>query len=523
MIAQGLRVMAAILRSAFKVVYDAAIGLVGWIVLDPPESPSTWQLAEFHDAVVRLSSGHTEQQSTLRAIYIAFSVIGVLAIGHSNPPPLLVQSWFLGMALLIFIRILRSVAYRITISKLAFGGGAVQGAHLKGLLMAALIAAPIAYFGCLLGTPHPKIPLWLGYTAVPLLMLFLVLPIQGNYKLERAHDCATNRAWWRTVLFGAPVLAKQGNAQPMTQSKVPLSPTQSRAVLRQEPIPQQQETNRRVVSLEEEMQQRVTGPPPKPLIRSEKLTWNDLILSEKTLKQIQITLEVLKDPKKRRLVVSPPRGMLLYGPPGTGKTQVARVIASVGQFNFYTLSSAEARGAFIGHGAARIKQIFETARNNLPAIIFIDELDAIAANRQEISAGSGSGMFTDTVNELLQQMDGMDERRVFVIGATNLPERIDPAMLRRLGVDPTTYRWAIEIPLPDEQCRAKLLRLYTQKMLVEQGLDITSIVRLSEGLSGDGLQELCNQAGLQAIHQGHERVMTEDFLAAISHGEPRRA
>ncbi len=507
--------MVAILRSTVQAVHDAFIGMVGWIVLDPPEPPSTWQLAEFHDAVVRLSPGHTEQQSTLRALYVAFSVIGVLAIGHNNPPPLLVQGWFLGLALLIFIRILRSVSYRITISKLAFEPRAIQGAHLKGFLMAALLAVPIAYFGYLLGSPHPKIPLWLSYTAVSLLMLFLVVPIQGNYKLERAHDCATNRAWWKTVLLGAPVIAKKGNAQPIVQGRVPPKQTQSREVFRQEPIYQQrQEENRRVVSREEEMQQRVTGAPPEPITRTEKLTWDDLILPEKTLKQLKLTLEVLQNPKKRELLVSAPRGMLLYGPPGTGKTQVARVIASVGKFNFYTLGAAEARGSFIGHGAAKIKQVFETARNNLPAIIFIDELDAIAGNREDI-AGSGSGMFTDTVNELLQQMDGMDERHVFVIGATNLPKKIDPAMLRRLGVDPTTYRWAIEIPLPDEQSRRRLLRMYTQKMRVERGLDITSIVRLSEGLSGDGIRELCNRAGLEALGEGHERVTTEDFLAVL--------
>lgn len=249
--------------------------------------------------------------------------------------------------------------------------------------------------------------------------------------------------------------------------------------------------------------------------QSHQLGWEDLVLPAETLEKIRTTLAVFQLPELRRMVPEPPKGMLLYGPPGTGKTQTARVIASVGGFNFYTLGSAEARGKWIGHGAARIKEIFDEARRNPPAIIFIDEIDNLAADRGGLEGyEAGGAFFLDSVTELLQQMDGLDEH-VFAIAATNRPHAIDPAILRRLGVDPETGAWAIEIPLPDASCRSRLLRRYLRTVPLEPGFDLSLIVGRTNGLSADTLKTLCTQAGMRAISRGRRSVTEDDFLMEL--------
>ncbi len=491
--------------------------IFGWLLLARPPLPSQRELDTFEVAVGQRSHGHITQQRELRNIYIGFALVALLVPSLPANPVLVLPIILAVLALLILVRMFRAIDMRIQTSKEAFGTESVQGGWSKGILMSLVLVAPVGWLAALsimqLMMIKVSTPMWLPYYVAPMLLWWIVAPVNGDYDVRRAIECAHNRSWWRTLMIGAPVLkdetvwSKRQNRENQQQ--------QTRQDNRQNQRPQVRETNNEDVEGEkiQEESKRAGGAKPIAFKSQNPLSWNDLVLPDKTLEQIQTTLAVLTDPQKRKLVPSPPRGLLLWGPPGNGKTQIARVIAAVGGFNFYNIGAAEARGAFIGHGAARIKTIFETARENLPAIIFIDELDAIARNRETMSADSG--MFTDTVNELLQQMDGLDDRKVFVIGATNYPDSLDPAILRRLGVDPVTFRWAIEIGFPDAQCRSRLLRLFLKGVPLERGIDMTHIVNMTDGMSGDSLKTLCTMAGIEAIKKGHKKLTEEDFLSAV--------
>ncbi|AGY57951.1 ATP-binding protein [Gloeobacter kilaueensis] len=419
--------------------------------------------------------------------------------------------WCVLGLLLIALRMFSSAHFRLRVAAEAFGEPTTPKAYLKPTLIILVTLGSIGavlWLNCLPDAAriHGLIRTWemaryswraahpvagisnpaqaVLFVANWAMILFwcrwLVGPLPLDYRRSRAREVKADRAWLRTIFLGAPVKFGLPRLRDFTFREVP-----------------------------------GTGSAPEPVISTSSLGWEDLILPEPTLEHIRLTLEVLSDPDKQRLLPVPPRGMLLYGPPGTGKTQVARVIASVGNFNLYTIGTAEARGQFIGWGPARIRSIFEAARNNPPAILFIDEIDALAPNRT--SFVDSGGMFADTVNELIQQMDGLSGERVFTIAATNHPERIDPAVLRRLGVDPATRLWAIEIPLPDYECRRKLLQHILKNQPLSADFDWTAIVRLSDGLSGDGLNSLCTQAGLNAIKQRRVALTTEDFFAALGH------
>jgi transitional endoplasmic reticulum ATPase len=216
---------------------------------------------------------------------------------------------------------------------------------------------------------------------------------------------------------------------------------------------------------------------------------------------------VIEDPEvARRFGVDPPSGLLLAGPPGTGKTTVAKVLAAQAKCSFYPVSGADVMSKWVGESEGTIRRLFERARANRPSIVFIDEIDAIAGRR-------GAVEVHDTqVNQLLAEIDGVaGQRGVFVIGATNRPDQIDPAMLRGGRLSRT-----IVLGLPDEPGRLALLRLGTARMPTV-GVRLEELARETDGMSPADLKALCQEAALAAMARSADASVThEDFATAIA-------
>lgn len=248
-------------------------------------------------------------------------------------------------------------------------------------------------------------------------------------------------------------------------------------------------------------------------------TWSDLILAPKTkreLRQMQLMLE--KPEMARELGVEPPTGILLKGAPGTGKTTIARVLANEAKCRFFSITPADINQMYVGVSEQRVRDLFARARSHAPAIIFIDEIDALLPSRQ-----GGVAIHSDkVVNQFLQEMDGMTpNNRVFLVGATNRPDMLDPAVRRggRLSRE-------IEIPLPDIDARRQLLTLFTKGVKLASEVDLEHIAEETEGYSGADLRAVVNEAGLQALIRiadnpdmgsEPERVLTSaDFTEALA-------
>lgn len=244
----------------------------------------------------------------------------------------------------------------------------------------------------------------------------------------------------------------------------------------------------------------------KPENTGEPLTWNDIILPAKTkreLRQMQLMLE--KPDLARELGVQPPTGILLKGPPGTGKTTVARILANESHCSFFSITPADVQQMYVGESEKRVRDLFAKARTSAPSIIFIDEIDALLTIRQ-----GGVAIHSDkVVNQFLQEMDGLHpNNRVFVVGATNRPDMLDPAVRRggRLSRE-------IEIPLPDLETRVALMHLCTQQARLEADVDLEQLAKDTDGYSGADIRALVNEAGLQALIRIAD---TEDKTSARS-------
>jgi transitional endoplasmic reticulum ATPase len=241
----------------------------------------------------------------------------------------------------------------------------------------------------------------------------------------------------------------------------------------------------------------------RPMV--EHWTWDALVLPEPTKAQLRQLQAVIEDPESaRRFGIDPPTGLLLAGPPGTGKTTVAKVLAAQARCSFYPVSGADVMSKWVGESEGNIRRLFERARENRPSIVFIDEIDAIAGRRGEVA------VHDTQVNQLLAEIDGVaGQRGVFVIGASNRPDQIDPAMLRGGRLSRT-----IILGLPDEPGRLAILCLHTARMPTV-GVRLAELARDTAGMSPADLKAACQEAGLAAMARDAVSVTHEDFDEAL--------
>jgi cell division protease FtsH len=227
--------------------------------------------------------------------------------------------------------------------------------------------------------------------------------------------------------------------------------------------------------------------------------------------ELEEVVEFLKDPKKYgRLGARVPKGVLLVGPPGTGKTLLARAVAGEAGVPFFSISGSEFVEMFVGVGAARVRDLFEQARLKAPAIIFIDELDALGRARGAGVLG-GHDEREQTLNQLLVELDGFDPSTGLVLlAATNRPEILDPALLRAGRFDRQ-----ILVDRPDKAGRLQILRVHAKKIRLAADADLAQVAALTPGFSGADLANLVNEAALLATRRGAEAVSLNDFTQAI--------
>ena len=211
-----------------------------------------------------------------------------------------------------------------------------------------------------------------------------------------------------------------------------------------------------------------------------------------------------------RIGVEPPKGILLYGPPGTGKTLIAKAVARQSNARFIRMSGSELVHKYIGEGAQLVRELFVLARDRAPAIVFIDEVDAIGSMRTN-DGTSGSAEVQRTLMQLLAEMDGFGNRgNVRIMAATNRIDMLDPALLR-----PGRFDRIIQIPLPDAGARHEILKIHTAKMTLAGSVDLRELAELAGNTTGAELQAVCREAGMMAVRRDANAVDREDFLLAI--------
>ncbi len=243
-----------------------------------------------------------------------------------------------------------------------------------------------------------------------------------------------------------------------------------------------------------------------------KVTFADVAGVDEAKAELEEIVDFLKDPQKHgRLGGRMPKGVLLVGPPGTGKTLLARAVAGEAGVPFFSISGSEFVEMFVGVGAARVRDLFEQARAKAPAIIFIDELDALGRARGAFPWGGGHDEKEQTLNQLLAELDGFDPREGLVLlAATNRPEILDPALLRAGRFDRQVL-----VDRPDRQGRVQILNVHLRKAKLAANVEPEQIAGLTPGFTGADLANLVNEAALLATRRGGESVTMEDFTAAI--------
>jgi len=241
-----------------------------------------------------------------------------------------------------------------------------------------------------------------------------------------------------------------------------------------------------------------------------KVTFDDVAGADEAKGDLEEEVNFLRHPAKYHSIGARiPRGVLLVGPPGTGKTLLSRAVAGEAGVPFFSLSASEFVEMFVGIGASRVRDLFNQAKLAAPSIIFIDELDAVGRRR-----GTGVGTVNDereqTLNQLLVEMDGFDERHeVIVLAATNRPDVLDPALLR-----PGRFDRQVVVGLPDRKGREGILRIHTNKLRLSTDVNLTILARSTTGFSGADLANLCNEAALIAASRNNSQIAMLDFEAA---------
>lgn len=243
-----------------------------------------------------------------------------------------------------------------------------------------------------------------------------------------------------------------------------------------------------------------------------KVTFDDVAGVDEAKEELQEVIGFLKDPKGHgRLGARVPKGVLLVGPPGTGKTLLARAIAGEAGVPFFSINGSEFVEMFVGVGAARVRDLFEQARQHAPAIIFIDEIDALGRARGAYGGFGGHDEKEQTLNQLLAELDGFDPTvGLVLLAATNRPEILDPALLRAGRFDRQ-----ILVDRPDKTGRVQILKVHLRKIRLAADVDAEAIAALTPGFSGADLANLVNEAALLATRHDAEAVALADFTSAI--------
>lgn len=242
------------------------------------------------------------------------------------------------------------------------------------------------------------------------------------------------------------------------------------------------------------------------------VTFDDVAGVDDAKKELKEIIDFLKNPDDyQKLGAHIPKGVLLVGPPGTGKTLLAKAVAGEAKVPFFSISGSEFIELFVGVGAARVRDLFEQAREHAPAIIFIDELDALGRARGAFSYGGGHDEREQTLNQLLAEMDGFDTRQGLVIlAATNRPEILDSALLRAGRFDRQVL-----VDRPDQIGRVQILRVHSKKIKLSSDVDLTQVAALTTGFSGADLANLVNEAAIFATRRNGQFVTLADFTLAI--------
>src|SRR5262249_8733634 len=248
--------------------------------------------------------------------------------------------------------------------------------------------------------------------------------------------------------------------------------------------------------------------------RASAVTYEDVGGLGRELQHIRELIELpLRHPELfDRLGIDAPKGVLLYGPPGTGKTLIARAVASESSARFFSVSGPEVIDKFYGESEAHLRRVFNDAQKNAPSVIFLDEIDAIAPKRSEV----GGEVEKRVVGQLLTLMDGLQARgQVIVVGATNRPEALDPALRR-----PGRFDREVHLHAPDVQGRLEILRIHSRDMPLAADVDLAEVARITPGFVGADLAALCRESAMSALRRTFPRaaltpasIPTEELLA----------
>ncbi|XP_048324217.1 cell division cycle protein 48 homolog [Ziziphus jujuba] len=237
------------------------------------------------------------------------------------------------------------------------------------------------------------------------------------------------------------------------------------------------------------------------------VSWEDIGGLENVKRELQETVQYpVEHPEKfEKFGMSPSKGVLFYGPPGCGKTLLAKAIANECQANFISVKGPELLTMWFGESEANVREIFDKARQSAPCVLFFDELDSIATQRGS-STGDAGGAADRVLNQLLTEMDGMSAKKtVFIIGATNRPDIIDPALLRPGRLDQLIY-----IPLPDEDSRHQIFKACLRKSPISKDVDLRALSRYTQGFSGADITEICQRACKYAIRENIEKDIEKE-------------
>jgi cell division protease FtsH len=242
----------------------------------------------------------------------------------------------------------------------------------------------------------------------------------------------------------------------------------------------------------------------------QRTTFDEVAGLENAKAELQEIVEFLKNPEKfQRLGGRIPKGVLLNGPPGTGKTLLARAVAGEAGVPFFSISGSEFIQMFVGVGASRVRDMFKTAKENSPCILFVDEIDAVGRIRGA-GLGGGHDEREQTLNQILTEMDGFTpSETVIVLAATNRPDVLDPALLR-----PGRFDRHVTVDLPTKKGRLEILKVHTRNTPLADDVDLDNIARGSVGMSGADLANLVNEAALLATREDKDKVDAADFEAA---------